>query len=113
MSVNRENVIWQSADGSWSRAFYEFWPVGEDDEDWDYEWDVEYGSDFNWVSSGWATEEAAHDSWTGANPGGSETVAYSAETAALCEALDAKARDLRERLQAAQAAETERRGPGW
>lgn len=37
MSVNRENVIWQSADGTWNRGFYAYDTWGED-----HEWDVEY-----------------------------------------------------------------------
>lgn len=70
MSCNRENVIWKSKNGTWNRAFYDFYDVGDpSDPDWDYEWDVEYTDDFNWASVGHATEEAAHRSWDGSNPG--------------------------------------------
>ncbi len=72
MSCNRENVTWQSADGTWNRGFYRCYDVGDtSDPDWDYEWDVDYDFDrFEWVSVGHKTREAAHDSWNGANPGG-------------------------------------------
>jgi hypothetical protein len=74
MSFHRENVIWQSPDGTWNRGFYtaeiEYWK-----EDYDPEWDVDYNFDeFEWLSSGHPTEEAAHKSWTGSNPGGHSTV---------------------------------------
>lgn len=92
MGVNRENVVWQSEDGTWNRAFWDFYPVNQDDEDWDYEWDVEYTDEFNWVSTGHTTLEAALASWTGSNPYGHDEVAYTPETAARCTRLDAKAR---------------------
>lgn len=78
MSVNRENVVWQSEDGTWSRGFYDFYDTKDyDDEGYDYEWDVDYEYDsFRWVSCGHATKEQARASWDGANPGGSATVAY-------------------------------------
>lgn len=78
MSVNRENAVWQSADGTWSRGFYDYYDTKSyDDEDYDYEWDVEYEYDtFTWVSAGHATEDEARAAWKGANPGGSETVEY-------------------------------------
>lgn len=66
MSVHRENITWQSPDGTWNRGFYDFHVWGEDNE-----WDVEYDFDrFWWVSTGHATEDAAYASWHGANPGG-------------------------------------------
>jgi hypothetical protein len=97
VSVNRENVIWQSADGSWNRGFYEFHNVGDDQEDWDYEWGVEYDRDeFNWVSTGHPSEQTARDSWSGSNPGGSEVVAYTAESAEYSAELDAMAEKLKQ-----------------
>lgn len=76
MSVNRENVIWQSRNGTWNRAFYDFYEVGDtNDPDWDFEWDVEYTDDFNWVRTGLASQEAAHQAWDGANPGGYSVIA--------------------------------------
>ena len=72
MSWNRDNVIWQSADGSWNRGFYKVVWTGDDPE-----WDVEYDYDqFEWVSTGHASEEDADDSWNGSNPGMSTIVEY-------------------------------------
>ena len=93
MSVNRENVIWQSPDGTWNRGFYAYYNVNEDDPDWDYEWDVEYCDDFDWISLGHATKEAAYESWDGANPGGSWTVKYDPENPEQTERFEQKARD--------------------
>lgn len=55
MSHPRENVIWQSADGTWGRGFYE-----------------EYDDSglFDWVSVGHLTRDEAGAAWDGANPGG-------------------------------------------
>lgn len=88
MSVNRENVIWKSRNGTWSRAFYDFYAVNQDDDDWDYEWDVEYTDDFNWVRTGLASEDAAHAAWDGANPGGYTLIS---EPDAYTDKLDEKA----------------------
>lgn len=71
MSCNRENVTWKSRDGKWSIGFFECYPVNQDSDDWDYEWDVEYNDDaFDWASTGHDSEEAAYQAWNGANPGG-------------------------------------------
>lgn len=91
MSFNRKNVVWQSKDGTWNRAFYEFWEVDTDDDGFDPEWDVEYGEDFNWVSTGHPTLEAAEESWNGANPGDWDEYPYSPANAAACDAFDQKA----------------------
>lgn len=99
MSFNRENVVWQSSDGTWSRGFFtvhEMWDV----EDFDPEWDVEYDtSTFEWASVGHATEEAAYAAWDGANPGGSTVLEWTADpgTQARCARYDVMAADLRER----------------
>lgn len=84
MSFNRENVIWQSADGTWNRAFYEVLWTGDDPE-----WDVEYGDGFGWVATGLRSEEAAEDSWHGANPGG-WTILRQPDDADACARMDAK-----------------------
>lgn len=76
MSCNRENVTWQSKNGTWNRGFWSYYSVNEDDPNWDYEWDVEYEDYFNWVSTGHATQEGAYQSWDGANPGGSHIYRY-------------------------------------
>ena len=60
MSFHRENVIWESADGTWSRGFFRVRWTGDDPE-WDVEYD--YGS-FEWVSTGHASERAAHRRFT-------------------------------------------------
>ena len=74
MSLHRENIVWKSRDGTWSIGFYDYYYTGDtSDEDFDHEWDVEYDySQFNWVSTGHPTEQAAHDSWDGCNPGSSQ-----------------------------------------
>ncbi len=93
MSVNRENVIWKSRDGTWNRGFYDYYDVDTDKDDWDYEWDVEYDySSFNWVSTGQATEQEANDAWRGANPGSCN---FHSEPSAETDALDALAKAVR------------------
>ncbi len=101
MSTNRENVIWQSKDGTWNRGFYSFVYVNEDSEDFDYEWDVEYGEDFEWVSIGHATAERADASWTGSNPGGHTEIPYKGNSKE-CKRLDDLARDAIARRRARQ-----------
>lgn len=90
MSLHRENVIWQSADGTWSRGFYTTYPTGDpSSEDYDREWDVDYNYDeFWWASTGHPNVEAAERSWRGANPGGHEQVPYTPENIALVEECD-------------------------
>ncbi|HHH9443037.1 TPA: hypothetical protein ACP32N_005025 [Pseudomonas aeruginosa] len=91
MSFNRENVIWQSKDGTWNRAFYEFWEDDTGDDDFDPEWDVTYGEDFNWVSTGHLTLEAAEETWSGSNPGGWNEFYFNTQNATTCDLLDQKA----------------------
>lgn len=89
MSVNRENVVWQSKDGSWNIGFYAYEEINPDSPDFDYEWDVEYDfSRFFWASTGHRSMEDAIRSWGGANPGGHTEVAYSRKTAKQCTKLD-------------------------
>lgn len=84
MSFNRENVIWQSENGTWSIGFYKVMWTGEDPE-----WDVDYDYDhFEWVSTGHRSESEAASSWTGANPGGSEVPPSGASTKAERKRLD-------------------------
>lgn len=45
MSFNRENVTWQSKDGTWNMAFFRVTWTGIEADGYDPEWDVEY--DFN------------------------------------------------------------------
>jgi len=101
MSCNRENVVWPAEDGTWCIGFYAFYDVNTDDDNWDHEWDVEYDySEFMWASWGHQTEQAARDSWDGANPGG-ETLYEKRDE--HCEHLDkllAKYREHRAKLDA-------------
>lgn len=91
MSLNRENVIWQSEDGTWNRGFYDFHYVGERDEDFDEEWDVEYTEKLSWVSTGHASRQLADSSWRGPNPGGSSEISYSEENREYIEELEDEA----------------------
>jgi hypothetical protein len=96
MSFHRENVIWQSPNGTWSRGFYDFFYTGDDPE-----WDVEYDMTvFNWCSTGHATEDEAHASWNGANPGGYHFYPYKGETNSIAKELDLMAKLYREERQA-------------
>lgn len=92
MSFNRDNVVWQSSDGTWNRGFY--WVSWVDSEG-DPEWDVEYDySRLEWVSTGHSTEEAARTSWDGANPGGYTILVPSdgPDVKAACDRLDEAAK---------------------
>lgn len=95
MSFNRENIVWQSADGTWSRGFYEVFE-NFDAEDFDPEWDVEYGADFEWLASGLPTEEAALEAWDGANPGGHHVVLHRKDPTWAAQ-LDEKAAKFKQR----------------
>ncbi|MGW4691034.1 hypothetical protein ACWEO1_01440 [Kitasatospora cineracea] len=89
VSVNREHVIWQSSGGSWNIGFYAYtglWEFeGADPDDFDHEWDVEYGYDEFWfLSTGHPDPDAAYGAYLAqhANPGGTAGVLHwSAETA--------------------------------
>lgn len=78
MSFHRENVIWQSADGTWSRGFFQRERgFGSHDEDYDPEWDDDYDYDtFEWVSAGHRTANEAAAAWHGSNPGGHTEYSY-------------------------------------
>lgn len=92
MSFNRENVIWQSAaTGTWGIGFFTAAWEGSEADGYDSEWDVEYDvSSFEWASVGHRTEQAAWQSWGGANPGGHSVVTPATDRAA-CDAYDAMA----------------------
>ena len=75
MSFNRENILWQSADGTWSHGFYECHGGTE--------WDAEYNHDvLEYASCGHPSEDAALQSWRGANPGGCHVLSYHPGSAA-------------------------------
>jgi len=42
MSFNRENVTWESTDGTWNMAFFRVAWEGSEADGYDPEWDVEY-----------------------------------------------------------------------
>ena len=84
MSFNRENIVWQSADGTWNRGFWRVVWTGEGDP----EWDVEYGDDFEWVTTGHPDVDSTMAAWDGANPGGFDELSHTAESADRCHHLD-------------------------
>lgn len=90
MSFHRENIVWQSADGTWNRGFYQVIPAfNTGDDDYDPEWDDDYDFNrFEWVRTGLRSEDAADAAWEGANPGGYDTIAYGADTDATVRNLD-------------------------
>ena len=71
MSFNREGVLWQTEDGTYRYGLFTVTWEGSEADGYDPEWDVEYDYDsFEWVGAPKATEQAARDTWRGANPGG-------------------------------------------
>lgn len=99
MSKNRENVLWQSENGTWNRGFFSFWEVGDtSDPDFDDEWDVEYNYDeFFWASTGHTSEVAAEKAWRGPNPGGWERLVHTDADASDAARYDAMAAALNRR----------------
>lgn len=92
MSFNRENVIWQSPDGTWNRGFYDFYSTGEsDDPDYDSEWGVDYTDQFVRVRTGFRSQAAAEAYQPWGNPGGHTEVPATPENAAVIERLDDEA----------------------
>ena len=84
MSVNRENIAWQREDGTWCIGFWSFYNVGQDEEDWDFEWGVEYEHDSFWYfSEGHSSAEAALEAFCrrNANPGQSNTMPWHKDAA--------------------------------
>lgn len=89
MSVNRENITWQSKDKTWNIGFYTCIPGDSYDDDYDSEWDADYDfNSFEWVSTGHSTEREAELAWRGANPGGGSVMNYSTKNAKDIAALD-------------------------
>lgn len=101
MSVNRENVTWQRADGTWAIGFWDYYSVNTDSPDFDYEWDVAYSDQFREVHFG-KTPDEAYASYTrfNANPGGTHMAENTPENADYIAALEAKLAKYREREQA-------------
>lgn len=91
MSVNRENVTWQNEQGLWRHAFYPVTLINETDEDFDYEWDVEYDyRALTRVSKTWPTSELAYVNSTQgtANPGGTVIIPFTPENLKRIEELE-------------------------
>lgn len=82
VSYYAANVVWQSADGTWSIGFHPMEGCNgecydEDGGDETHEWCREADeSRFDWVSVGHPTQDAAIRSWHGANPGTHDVYAY-------------------------------------
>ena len=88
MSFHRENVVWQSRDGSWNIGFFDVVWTGADPE-----WDVEYDyKTFQWASIGHADDCEAEDAWKGSNPGMSVIMGYE-NNEEQCDAYDAMAQE--------------------
>lgn len=84
MSFNRENVTWQSKDGTWNMAFFRTTWVGSEDEGYDPEWDVEYDyAEFSThaYATGQDSPDAAYQEATAAiaNPGMTLVVPHAAD----------------------------------
>ena len=93
MSFNRENVTWQSKDGTWNMAFFRVTWEGSEADGYDPEWDVEYDyKEFNLYA--FATKQPTPDSAyevatrRTSNPGGTYIVSR-AVNAAECDKYDA------------------------
>lgn len=90
MSFHRENVTWQSTDGTWNLGFFTVIPgINDDDPDYDPEWDdeVDFGS-FEWVTRNHPTVDAARAAWPGANPGGTSIISHTPNNADVCDRYD-------------------------
>ncbi|AXV10059.1 hypothetical protein DVS28_b0289 (plasmid) [Euzebya pacifica] len=98
MSFHRENIAWQSKDGTWNLGFFEVVWEGSEEDGEDPEWDVDYDmSAFEWVTTGHPTQMAARRAWNGSNPGSSMTCRHTPGTAQQCDRYDRMAADLRAR----------------
>ena len=93
MSYNRENVVWQSKDGTWSMAFFRVSWEGSESEGYDPEWDVEYDySKFGLrvYATNEKSPDAAYERVTArtANPGGGWVISRLVN-ASQCDKYDA------------------------
>lgn len=92
MSTNRENIVWQAEDGTWSMGMFECYPTGDmSDPDWDHEWNMEYNhSAFEWVTrKRHETAKDAQAEWDGSNPGGHSVMEWREESRAEVEGYEA------------------------
>lgn len=93
MSFNRENVTWQSKDGTWNMAFFRTTWVGSEADGYDPEWDVEYDyKEFDlyvYSTKKSSPDEAYEDARSRtANPGGGWVVSRQMDAEA-CDKYDA------------------------
>lgn len=78
MSVNWDNVVWQSKDKTWNLGMYAREAVNEESSDYDSEWDTDYDfSSFDHAFMGYPSPEAARAAWFGPNPGLTTVISYS------------------------------------
>jgi hypothetical protein len=83
MSWNRENVMWESPNGSWNRGY---WAIDYIDPNGDPEWDVEYSYNrFEEWHTGLASLDAANRIDRGQ---GGHAVAFTPENAEYIERLE-------------------------
>lgn len=96
MSHNWENVIWESKDGSWNRAYYKRISCensydDRDGEPYDSEWDDEFDyEEFAAVDTGFRSQSDAQKWEPFGNPGSADTLAYRGNSAD-CKTLDLRA----------------------
>jgi hypothetical protein len=76
MSFYHFNLCWQTVSDKWRCGFFERLSRRpfNDDEDYDPEWDDEFGENFEWVSREFDTAEQAMSSAPYPNPGGSNII---------------------------------------
>lgn len=103
MSFNRENVTWESKDGTWNLGFFATTWEGSESDGFDPEWDVEYDFEsFSTVITGRRSPDDALNAWNGANPGGS-TVCEREGNEKDCDRYDEMARECKERVRKEEA----------
>lgn len=93
MSFNRENVTWQSKDGTWNMAFFRTTWVGSEADGYDPEWDVEYDYtefDLHVHATGKSSPDEAYEDVVRrtSNPGGGWVVSRQMDSEA-CDKYDA------------------------
>lgn len=81
MSFHRENVTWQSKDGTWNMAFFRVVWEGSESDGMDPEWDVIYDHDvfapWNYATACTSADEAYQVGTANtSNPGGTWVIPY-------------------------------------
>jgi len=93
MSYHWENVIWQSKDGSWNRGYYKRISMastgGYYDEEYDSEWDDDFDfTGFDYLQTGFRSENDADRYQPHGNPGGATEVYPYKGNSKECKRLD-------------------------